>query len=122
MDYHETLYFLKQFLPVRMVLFQGLSRLQRSVSLIREEFFVTEIEQLLVLDNAQLFFFPLQRGPNKVPVKALMAISMTTLLFILIGDMNRLATLATMPFLITYAAIEYSYFALCQQFEMNQTR
>jgi len=62
------------------------------------------------------------RGPNKVPVKALMAISMTTLLFILIGDMNRLATLATMPFLITYAAIEYSYFALCQQFEMNQTR
>ena len=36
--------------------------------------------------------------------------------------MNRLATLATMPFLITYAAIEYSYFALCQQFEINQRR
>jgi hypothetical protein len=45
-----------------------------------------------------------------------------TLIFIAIGDMNRLATLATMPFLITYAAIEYSYFALCQQFEMNQKR
>ena len=30
--------------------------------------------------------------------------------------------LATMPFLITYAAIEYSYFALCQQFEINQRR
>jgi len=62
------------------------------------------------------------RGPNKVPVKALMAISFITLIFIIIGDMNRLATLATMPFLITYGAIEYSYFALCQQFEMNQTR
>ena len=47
---------------------------------------------------------------------------MITLIFIIIGDMNRLATLATMPFLITYAAIEYSYFALCQQFEINQRR
>ena len=69
-----------------------------------------------------VFVFYLQKGPNKVPVKALMAISLITLVFILIGDMNRLATLATMPFLITYGAIEYSYFALCQQFEMNQTR
>lgn len=62
------------------------------------------------------------KGPNKVPVKALTSISVITLIFILIGDMNRLATLATMPFLITYAAIEYSYFALCQQFEINQRR
>ena len=51
-----------------------------------------------------------------------MTISVFTLVFILIGDMNRLATLATMPFLITYGAIEYSYFALSQQFEMNQKR
>ena len=36
--------------------------------------------------------------------------------------MNRLATLATMPFLITYGVIEYSYFALCMQFDMNQKR
>ena len=34
--------------------------------------------------------------------------------------MNRLATLATMPFLITYGVIEYSYFALCMQFDLNQ--
>ena len=36
--------------------------------------------------------------------------------------MNRLATLATMPFLITYGVIEYSYFALCMQFDLNQKR
>ena len=36
--------------------------------------------------------------------------------------MNRLATLATMPFLITYGVIEYSYFALCMQFDLNQER
>ena len=33
-----------------------------------------------------------------------------------------MATLTTMPFLITYAGIEYSYFALCQQFDINQRR
>ena len=57
-----------------------------------------------------------------MPVNALLVISGITLVFILIGDMNRLATLATMPFLITYGAIEYSYFALSMQFEMNQRR
>ena len=36
--------------------------------------------------------------------------------------MNRLATLATMPFLITYGMIEYSYFVLCMQFDLNQQR
>lgn len=66
--------------------------------------------------------YTFQKGPNKVPVRALLTISVFTLIFILIGDMNRLATLATMPFLVTYGAIEYSYFALCQQFELNQKR
>ena len=49
-------------------------------------------------------------------------ISGITLVFIAIGEMNRLATLATMPFLITYGVIEYSYFALCMQFDLNQER
>ena len=35
---------------------------------------------------------------------------------------SRLATLATMPFLITYAVIEYAYFVLCMQFDINQQR
>ena len=68
------------------------------------------------------FSFLFQRGPNKVPVNALITISGVTLVFIAIGEMNRLATLATMPFLITYGMIEYSYFVLCMQFDMNQQR
>ena len=64
----------------------------------------------------------MQRGPNKVPTNALLVISGITLVFIAIGEMNRLATLATMPFLITYAMIEYSYFVLCMQFDINQQR
>ena len=57
-----------------------------------------------------------------MPVNALLLISGITLIFIAIGEMNRLATLATMPFLITYGVIEYSYFALCMQFDLNQQR
>ena len=67
-------------------------------------------------------FYSLQRGPNKVPINALMLISVITLFFIGVGEMNRLATLATMPFLITYGMIEYSYFVLCMQFDINQQR
>ena len=55
-------------------------------------------------------------------MNALLLISGITLIFIAIGEMNRLATLATMPFLITYGVIEYSYFALCMQFDLNQER
>ena len=57
-----------------------------------------------------------------MPVNALLLISGITLIFIAIGEMNRLATLATMPFLITYGVIEYAYFALCMQFDLNQQR
>jgi hypothetical protein len=69
-----------------------------------------------------LFSSLLQRGPNKVPINALLVISAVTLVFIAIGEMNRLATLATMPFLITYGVIEYAYFVLCMQFDLNQQR
>ena len=49
-----------------------------------------------------------------------MVISGITLVFIGIGEINRLATMSTMPFLITYGVIEYSYFVLCMQFDLNQ--
>ena len=55
-------------------------------------------------------------------MNALLVISGITLFFIGVGEMNRLATLATMPFLITYGMIEYAYFVLCMQFDMNQQR
>jgi len=55
-------------------------------------------------------------------VNALAVISSVSLFFIAVGEMNRLATLATMPFLITYGVIEYAYFVLCMQFDINQRR
>ena len=55
-----------------------------------------------------------------MPVNAILVISGITLVFIGIGEINRLATMSTMPFLITYGVIEYSYFVLCMQFDLNQ--
>ena len=45
-----------------------------------------------------------------------------TLTFILMGQINTLAPIVTMPFLLTYAAIDYSYFALAQTFDIQLRR
>jgi len=62
------------------------------------------------------------RGPNKVPVYAMAVVATVTLTFILMGQINTLAPVVTMPFLLTYAAIDYSYFALAQTFDIQLRR
>lgn len=49
-------------------------------------------------------------------------VATVTIAFILIGDINTLATIVTMPFLLTYACIDYSYFALAQTFDIQMKR
>jgi len=62
------------------------------------------------------------RGPNRVPVFALMVAASVTLLFIWVGQLNTLAPIVTMPFLLTYACVDYAYFALAQSFNIQQGR
>ncbi|KAK7092153.1 hypothetical protein V1264_009749 [Littorina saxatilis] len=62
------------------------------------------------------------RGPNKVPVLALVVITLVVLLFICIGDVNSLAPVVTTAFMLTYAAIDYSYFALAMSYDRRQER
>ena len=40
-------------------------------------------------------------------------------MFIFIGNLNALATIVTMPFLATYTAINYSYFAMAMSFDIK---
>ncbi|KAK0159623.1 hypothetical protein PV327_010718 [Microctonus hyperodae] len=62
------------------------------------------------------------RGPNKVPVYAMIVVAIVTLTFIIIGKINTLAPIVTMPFLLTYACMDYAYFALAQTFDLQHTR
>lgn len=62
------------------------------------------------------------RGPNKVPLYAMAVVATVTFAFILIGNINTLAPIVTMPYLITYACIDYSYFALAQTFDIQHQR
>ncbi|KAK0055545.1 solute carrier family 12 member 8 [Biomphalaria pfeifferi] len=56
-------------------------------------------------------------GPNKVPVFGLICITLVTLLFICVGDVNSLAPVVTTAFLLTYAAVDYSYFVLAMSYD-----
>ncbi|XP_012270341.1 solute carrier family 12 member 8 [Orussus abietinus] len=62
------------------------------------------------------------RGPNKVPVYAMVVVAVVTLGFIITGQINTLAPIVTMPFLLTYACMDYAYFALAQTFDIRHTR
>ena len=64
----------------------------------------------------------LQRGPNKVPVFALILVTVTSLLFVFIGKVNTLGPIVTMPFMLTYAAVDYAYFVLAMTFDKQKLR
>ncbi|XP_054162328.1 solute carrier family 12 member 8-like [Oppia nitens] len=59
------------------------------------------------------------RGPNKVPIYALILFSLVTLVFIMIGNINMLAPIVTIPYLMTYATVEYAYFSLAMTFDIQ---
>ncbi|XP_070501508.1 solute carrier family 12 member 8 [Chironomus tepperi] len=62
------------------------------------------------------------KGPNKVPLNAMSVVAIIIISFIIVGDINSLAPVVTMPFLLTYACIDYSYFALAQTFDIQTKR
>lgn len=49
-------------------------------------------------------------------------VAIVTLAFIMIGEINTLAPIVTMPYLLTYACIDYSYFTLAQTFDIQLQR
>lgn len=58
-----------------------------------------------------LFLF-LQKGPNKTPIAAICLTSLVTMAFVLVGQVNVLAPIVTINFMLTYIAVDYSYFCL----------
>lgn len=61
-----------------------------------------------------------QRGPNRTPVAAICLTSLLTLAFIFIGQVNVLAPIVSINFMLTYSFIDYSYFSVAMTFQLQR--
>lgn len=61
-----------------------------------------------------------QKGPNKTPVAAICLTSLITMAFVFIGQVNVLAPIVTINFMLTYIAVDYSYFSLSLSCSIQQ--
>lgn len=61
----------------------------------------------------------LQRGANKTPVAAICFTSLLSMAFIFIGQVNTLAPIVTINFMLTYSFIDYSYFCVAMSYNLQ---
>uniref|UniRef100_F1L7Z1 Solute carrier family 12 member 8 n=1 Tax=Ascaris suum TaxID=6253 RepID=F1L7Z1_ASCSU len=59
------------------------------------------------------------QGPNNNPIRAGIVMMMVAIVFVMLGDLNQLAILSTMPFMITYAFVNYSYVSLAMSYDLQ---
>lgn len=67
-----------------------------------------------------LAFLGRGKGPNKTPVAAICLTSLITMAFIFIGQVNVLAPIVTINFMLTYIAVDYSYFSVSMSYALQQ--
>ncbi|XP_029140549.1 solute carrier family 12 member 8 isoform X1 [Protobothrops mucrosquamatus] len=60
------------------------------------------------------------KGPNKTPVAAICLTSLITMAFVFIGQVNVLAPIVTINFMLTYIAVDYSYFSVSMSYNLKQ--
>ncbi|XP_060274858.1 solute carrier family 12 member 8 isoform X4 [Ovis aries] len=58
------------------------------------------------------FLIAEKNGPNKTPVAAICLTGLVTTAFVLVGQVNVLAPIVTINFMLTYIMVDYSYFSL----------
>ncbi|XP_029936147.1 solute carrier family 12 member 8 [Myripristis murdjan] len=66
-----------------------------------------------------LAFLGKGRGPNRTPVAAICLTSLLTMAFIFIGQVNTLAPIVTINFMLTYSVIDYSYFSVAMTSQLQ---
>ncbi|XP_026073433.1 solute carrier family 12 member 8-like isoform X1 [Carassius auratus] len=59
------------------------------------------------------------RGPNKTPVAAICLTSLVSMAFIFVGQVNVLAPIVTINFMLTYSIIDYCYFCVVKTHELQ---
>ncbi|XP_060134921.1 solute carrier family 12 member 8 isoform X2 [Zootoca vivipara] len=67
------------------------------------------------------FMMAEKKGPNKTPVAAICLTSLITMAFIFIGQVNVLAPIVTINFMLTYIVVDYSYFSVSMSYRLQQS-
>ncbi|KAM6421040.1 solute carrier family 12 member 8 [Rhynochetos jubatus] len=80
------------------------------------------ILQCIAQENVipMLTFLGRGKGPNKTPVAAICLTSLITMAFVFIGQVNVLAPIVTIIFMLTYIAVDYSYFSVSLSYNVQQ--
>ncbi|NWU99033.1 S12A8 protein, partial [Upupa epops] len=80
------------------------------------------ILQCIAQENVipMLAFLGHGKGPNKTPVAAICITSLITMAFVFIGQVNVLAPIVTINFMLTYIAVDYSYFSVSLSYNIQQ--
>ncbi|XP_051997760.1 solute carrier family 12 member 8 isoform X3 [Xyrauchen texanus] len=65
------------------------------------------------------FLIAEKRGANKTPVAAICLTSLLSMAFIFIGQVNVLAPIVTINFMLTYSVIDYCYFCVVKSHELQ---
>uniref|UniRef100_A0A663E264 Solute carrier family 12 member 8 n=1 Tax=Aquila chrysaetos chrysaetos TaxID=223781 RepID=A0A663E264_AQUCH len=80
------------------------------------------ILQCIAQENVipMLGFLGRGKGPNKTPVAAICLTSVITMAFVFIGQVNVLAPIVTINFMLTYIAVDYSYFSVSLSYNVQQ--
>ncbi|NWI55183.1 S12A8 protein, partial [Calyptomena viridis] len=80
------------------------------------------ILQCIAQENVipMLAFLGHGKGPNKTPVAAICLTSLITMAFVFIGQVNILAPIVTINFMLTYIAVDYSYFSISLSYNIHQ--
>ncbi|XP_053260382.1 solute carrier family 12 member 8 [Podarcis raffonei] len=68
-----------------------------------------------------LAFLGRGKGPNKTPVAAICLTSLITMAFVFIGQVNVLAPIVTINFMLTYIVVDYSYFSVSMSYRLQQS-
>ncbi|XP_069717572.1 solute carrier family 12 member 8 [Phaenicophaeus curvirostris] len=80
------------------------------------------ILQCIAQENVvpMLTFLGRGKGPNKTPVAAICLTTLITMAFVFIGQVNVLAPIVTINFMLTYIAVDYSYFSISLSYNVQQ--
>ncbi|CAL8266878.1 unnamed protein product [Lota lota] len=69
-----------------------------------------------------LAFLGYRRGPDRTPVAAICLTTLLTMAFIFIGQVNVLAPIVTINFMLTYSFIDYAYFSVAMAYNQLHTK